>query len=192
MTARPNLAFRVSRKGTTLGEHHVAFTRTDGMLTAETTLDLTVKLAFITIYRLTLRARETWSDGALIAARVDSTANGRTSFVAAERTGDTLTVQGTGAPRYTAPPGAVIACHWNRGQLGVPLINPQTGALLDIAVTPRGPARLKDAAGAARDAERFALTGAYTIDLWYATDGTWMALQAAVPDGSSVIYSPIA
>ena len=122
-------------------------------------------------------------------ARTDN--NGKAEFMRADRIDGALIVEGSGTARYHAPPGAMLCSHWNPAQLDGPMINPQDGTLLNFTISAKGPARVADTAGRTREAQRFSLEGAHSLDLWYDTQGIWTALQGAAEDGSVIIYQPV-
>jgi hypothetical protein len=186
------LVFTALRNGSRLGTHSVGFARAGDALTIDLDVDYAVKLGFVTVFRYRLRARETWVGGVLTSATADTDNNGTPAFMRARRDGDALLVEGSQVKPYRTPPGALIASHWNQGQLNVPLVNPQDGGLIRFTVEKRGAAKVADSAGTQHDAQRFFLAGNAPMDLWYGTDGTWRSLQATVADKSVITYLPMA
>ena len=189
--ATQRLSFLARRNGTRLGTHNVTFRRDGDRLGVDIAVDYTVKLTFITAYRYRLRATEQWEQGVLTSMRARTDNNGKAEFMRADRIDGALIVEGSGTARYHAPPGAMLCSHWNPAQLDGPMINPQDGTLLNFTISAKGPARVADTAGRTREAQRFSLEGAHSLDLWYDTQGIWTALQGAAEDGSVIIYQPV-
>jgi hypothetical protein len=182
------LAFRVSRNARPIGSHVLSFDRwTDG-LGVRISVDITVDFGPITLYRYRLRAMEQWRDGRLSGLHGTTDDDGTAAFVEASREPEGLWVKGSAGPPYRAPHGALPGTHWNKAELNAPWINPQDGKLLRPTVRAAGVEELTSAAGQRLTAERFELTGEVTMTLWYATDGSWAALQAPAKDGSRIRY----
>ena len=79
------LDFDVLRKGASIGTHRVSI-RTDGPRTeVSIEIDLEVRFAFLTLYRYTHRARETWDADRLVALEASTDDNGTRTNVAAPR-----------------------------------------------------------------------------------------------------------
>ena len=182
------LAFKALRNGSTLGTHHLTFSRQGDAMTVAIAVDYLVKIGFIPVFRYKLRCRESWHRGVLMSALAKCDDNGKAAWMRAEREGDALMVQGSKSGSYRAPAGAILASHWNQAQFAAPMINPQDGSLLRFTVAPRGPARIADINGKLIAAKRFALTGKDRLDLWYDAEDVWASLQAAAPDGSTISY----
>jgi len=65
------------RNGAALGTHEIGFSRAGGRLVVEVAADYTVKLAFVTLFRYRMRAREVWEGGLLQSARASTDVNGK-------------------------------------------------------------------------------------------------------------------
>jgi len=186
------LSFRALRNGAPLGTHTLAFSREDDATTVAIAVDYVVKIGPVPIFRYKMRCRETWQGGLLISATADTDHNGKPEWMRAQRSGDSLLVNGSKSGKYRAPAGAILASHWNQAQLEGPMINPQDGELLSFTITPRGHVEAPDAAGRLRAVHHFSLSGREPLDLWYDADGLWVSLRATVADGSIITYLPVA
>ena len=183
------LAFRARRNGAALGAHEIKFSRSGDQLVVDVAADYVFKLAFVTLFRYRLRAREVWNGALMQSARASTDNNGTAEFMSLERDGPAFVVEGSGARRFRAPENARIATHWNPEQLAGPMINPQNGSILRYTVSARGRAKVRDAAGRVREADHFALSGEPSpLELWYDSDGIWTSLRARATDGSSITY----
>ena len=174
--------FAVYRDDAPIGQHRLSFTRDGAQLTVEIDIELEVKLAFITLYRYRHHNRERWEAGRLLgfASRTDD--NGTHHEVTARRRADAILVTGSHG-ESEAPGDAVPTTYWHRRFLDAPLwIDTQEGALKRCRVTPEGAAP-----GAGAGAERFAVRGDLTLDLWYAGPH-WVKLAFAGADGSRIDY----
>ena len=185
-----DLAFRVMRNGSEIGRHTVAFERTGGDLTVRIAVDIRVGFGPVTLYRYALRATEHWRDGVLMAAEGDTNDDGSKDFLRLSRQDMALVVEGSAAPRFTAPAECLCASHWNRAELAAPMVNIQNGELLRFTVTSAGQERV-DVGGQTVMAEHHVLDGKNRLDIWYDDRGAWSALRATAKDGSSIDYTRI-
>jgi len=182
--ARPAVAlpaeyrFRVMREGSQIGTHRVAFAQAGDELTARTDVDIAVKLAGFTVFRLTHRFSETWAGDRLRSAVSRLDRKGRASEMEARAEGNAITVRGTEGPQRL-PADAAPLTWWEPGRFGRPLFNNTSGKLLRLqlarAALPGGGVRWT----AAGDEE-----GEGT----YAADGTWLGWRTVAEDGSIVTY----
>jgi len=178
--------FAVSREGSPIGRHGLRFTQDGARTTAEITIELQVKVAFITVYRYRHVNREIWDGDDLLsfASRTDD--NGTAHRVQARRSGDRILVesdQGT----VEAPADALPTTYWHRRFLDRPhWIDTQNGRLLSCSVGSRGVERIT-ALDREIAAERFAVAGDLQLDLWYVGE-QWVKLAFPGPDGTPIDY----
>lgn len=178
--------FAAFRNGSPLGRHRLTFTPDGSSLRVDIAIELDVKLAFISLYRYRHTNRETWEDGRLMGFSSRTDDNGTAHRVDARREGDAILVE-SDAGRVEAPGDAMPSTYWHRRFLDAPVwIDTQRGRLLDCKVTPVASERVL-AAGRDLPADRFAVTGDLTLDLWYAKDH-WVKLDFKGEDGSTIDY----
>ncbi|HEU0069857.1 MAG TPA: DUF6134 family protein [Alphaproteobacteria bacterium] len=184
----PNLSFDVVRGGESIGTHKVEFRRDGDNLTVDIAIDLTVRLAFIPVFRYTHRNTEVWRDGKLV--RLDSTTDddGTKYRVSAEATAEGLKVTDAEGRSYIAPPDTVPTSYWNAALLERnELLNTQDGTLMPISVESRQ--------GSADGATHFHLIkgeDATPIDVWYDARGkNWSKLRF-IARGSTIDYRRLA
>ena len=179
-------AFAVDRNGSPIGHHRLRFIRDGARLNVEIDIQLEVKLAFITLYRYRHSNRELWEDGRLLSFTSRTDDDGTPHQVRARRSGEVILVEGDAGP-VEAPGDAIPTTYWHRRFLDAPVwIDTQGGGLKRCQVTPKGTVQVA-AAGASVAADRFAVTGDLTLDLWYAKDH-WVKLEFAGSDGSIIDY----
>ena len=79
--------------------------------------------------------------------------------------------------------------YWNPLMLRqTPLINPETGEDVPVAITGNGEQDIQ-VRNASVHAQRYHLRGPkLDIDLWYSTQGEWLALESATEKGRRVRY----
>lgn len=179
------LAFAIVRKGDSIGTHVLTFEPAGDRLTVNVAADIAVSLGPIVLFRYRHRATERWENGQVMS--VDSETNDDGTRVTARmwREGGPLLVESTGTPRYTAPPDASPATHWNRTMLNGPLINTQNGKLMRPTVTPLGTGTIP---GYNRPASGFSLRGDADLDTWYDSVPGWVGLRFNGKDGAEIRY----
>jgi hypothetical protein len=185
--ASGRLAFNVYRNDSQIGTHHLTFHSAGDALTVQIAADFKVGLGPLTLFRYSLRTTEHWQGGQLVAATSKANNDGKAESMTAKRQGDALLVQGSKSGQYTAPPGSILATHWNRAELKGPMINPENGELMKFSVVDKGSDQIM-AAGKRITATHYALTGFATIDLWYDGQSVWSALKAVATDNSNIDY----
>lgn len=170
--------FRVLREGSQIGTHRVVFAPAGNELTARTEVDIAVRLAGITVFRLTHRFAETWAGNRLRFATSRYDRNGRATEMEARAEGDAVVVRGPeGAQRL--PADAAPLTWWDPGRVGRPFFDNSTGKPLRVQWA-RAPLP--------GNGTRWAATGDTESEGSYAADGTWLGWRTKGEDGSIVTY----
>jgi hypothetical protein len=183
-----SLAFRLMRHGNDIGRHTVTFEQSGAALTVHVTVDALVTLVSVPIVRYTHRVTETWRSGVLTSLIGETDKNGTREWVKAQREAAGLSVTGSKTEPYVAPEPAGATTYWNKHVLAFPMISLEDGALLRPKVTPAPIETIPLASGATVAADRYNLSGAFNVDLWYDRSGTWASMAFTGPDGSVVRY----
>jgi Family of unknown function (DUF6134) len=172
--------FRVLRQGSQIGTHRVAFAAAAGgdELTARIDVEIAVRLAGITVFRLTHRFAETWAGDRLRLATSRHDRNGRVTEMEARAEGNAVLVRGPeGALRL--PAEAAPLTWWNPARFNRPLFDNSTGKPVRVqwsrAPLPGG-------------GVRWIGTGDTDSEGTYAADGTWLGWKTVAEDGSTVTY----
>jgi hypothetical protein len=182
------LAFRLMRRGSEIGRHTATFEPRGDTLTVQVTVEALVTLVSIPIVRYAHRVVETWQDGKLAGLTGETDKNGQHEWVKAQRESEGLVVTGSKTQRYVPRDPVGATSYWNKHMLDGPMISLEDGVLLRPKVTPRGPETIPLASGATIEADRYNLSGAFNVDLWYDRTGTWASMAVPVADGSTVQY----
>jgi hypothetical protein len=96
-------------------------------------------------------------------------------------------VEGSKAPRYTAPPRSLPGTHWNRAMLDAPFINTEDGRLMHPTVTMVGEENVAVTGGTV-EAQHFTLRGDADLDNFYDLTPSWVGLRFTAKDGSDIRY----
>ena len=159
-----------------IGEHHISFRQSSGVLEARTRVDLTVKLAFITLYDLHHESEERWNGARLTRVSAHTRENGAAP----------LRLQGAAADdgfRLEAPgpapsPSGIFTTDslWNPAILAQrQLLDAHSGALLDLTTEARSSGRMKLGGAALTVQEHAFVTPRMRGSLWYDSAGAWVA-----------------
>ena len=119
MPASSRLSFRVVRKGSVIGSHIFDFVRDGDALTVNISVDITIGLGPVTVFRYRHRAIERWAGDTFAGIDAETNDDGTRHKVAVRREGTGLAVERMGGSRYIAPANAMAATHWNRRMLSV-------------------------------------------------------------------------
>lgn len=170
--------FHVVREGSRIGTHHVAFSTAGDEVTARIDVEIAVRLAGFTVFRLTHRFAETWAGDRLRLAVSRHERNGRVTEMEARAEGNAVLVRGPeGALRL--PADAAPLTWWNPFRLNRPLFDNSTGKPLRVQW-----ARTPLPGGGVR----WTATGDTESEGTYAADGTWLGWSTKGEDGSAVVY----
>lgn len=175
--------FRILREGTPIGTHQLTFTEPGGAtLTAQSEVEIAVRLAGITVFRFSHRFQESWSERRLRSANSRQDRNGRITEMTARAEGNAIIVQGPdGTVRL--PPEAAPLSWWDvaRIESGRPLFANDTGRALRLSWT-----RTSQPDGG----RRWRAAGDTEAEGSWSADGLWLGWTTKGDDGSTVTYVP--
>jgi hypothetical protein len=180
------LRFQVLRDGSAFGTHVLRFSREGGRIVVDGTIDLAVRLAFITVFRYTHRKREVWEGDRLVAFDATTDDDGTTYVVKVRPEGDRLRVDGWEGPHFVAA-DVPVASYWRPRMILWPtLINTQYGNIEEPKITDLG-IETVTAGGRSVRGSRHSVVGRWgTFDTWYAGE-EWLKLSSSVR-GSVIDY----
>jgi len=178
------IAFKVFRNGSEVGEHHMSFTQNGDELDIATNFTFVVTIAGIAVYRYALLAVEKWSGGVFQAANSTVNNNGDHIEVHAHKipsgydvVGINHTTPAKSYPEYTAPPNTMPLTYWNAAMLDGTVLNLATAHSYPPIVHSPGWDNLPDASGGTILAQRFDVTGKLRLSVWYDQMKQWAGLQ---------------
>ncbi len=184
------ISFVVNRDGTPIGTHRVSFhaePAPDGeRLIVDIDIDITVKAAFVTLYRYAYACRETWKGGRLIALEATTNDDGKKTTLHVRATEAGLEVDGPDA-HYVAPPDTLPDSYWHPDTVKHQhFIDGENGKPVDLISTPAGH-RTITVDGKPVELAMYQLSGETTGEIGYGPDGQWMALREQT-HGSDILY----
>jgi hypothetical protein len=189
-----NATFKVVRKGEDIGRHAIRFEPTGASMKVTTTIDIKVKMAFITLASFQQEAVETWQDGRPIEGRSRITDDGKVSDVSFATRGPDLLVQGPKG-RVKVPVGTMTdISFWNQDIVRQRVvIDTQTTDLIRMSADGSGRKEMVDLGGGRRvEGIRYELSSSQGRSgfVWYDTQGRFIRTSFKTR-GEQLDYYPI-
>lgn len=187
------LVFRILRRGDAIGEHRVTFGPSgDGGLRVGTDIEVTVRLAFVTLYSFRERVDAVWRNGRMTAARIEIEDQGdRREIILARRDG-ILVAEGPGGIRELPDDCVTDIDFWTpeitrRSRV----LDTWTGEVVPLEARP-GPLETLRLGREEVAARRFSLRAnrGRSGDVWYTADGIWVRGRLKTR-GEDLEYLPI-
>lgn len=181
--------FRVYLDDTAIGHHHFELWQGDGEQVLRSRARFEVKLLRLPVYRYRHDAVERWRGDCLQSLESSTEDNGQPVSVRARAQGAVLELEIGDRRVLRHEPCAKSFAYWHPALLrATRLLNPQTGELMDVRITPAGiqPVQVGERTV---PGWRYTLQGAdLQIDLFYSEQGEWLALDAPTRHGRTLRY----
>ena len=183
--------FRVLLDGDEIGYHRFRLEQNGAARDLKSDAKFDVKFLFFTAYRYRHSNRERWQGECLASITTETNTNGDVLTVSGEQTADNFVVN-TVSGTDSLPRCVMTFAYWDQTILKQSrLLNAQTGELVDVAIEEQD-AEILEVRGEARSARRYRLLSQGThIDVWYAQDGEWLALESPTKGGRVLRYELI-
>jgi hypothetical protein len=182
--------FAITRNGEQIGVHLIEVNRSGQEISVAIVTDLTVKVLFVTAYRLQLTASERWVNGRLVALSSRSNNNGTRHFVSVAAKGFSLEVKVDGKVTLIDP-NIMPASFWNPELLGRPImLDAQDGQIMPVSVRDGGEEDLT-INGRIVKAQRYTINSRYSQDVWYDDQARLVQAKLVASDGSVIMYRPL-
>ncbi len=180
--------FRVLLDSRPIGEHDFEVSGEPGSERVQTRAHFSVKAFFVPVYGYVHQDTELWQNGCLVSMVSRTTENGHESQVLGSRSDSGFEVHG--ARGTSLLPSCIGSfAYWDLARLrAARLLNAQSGEFEPVVLTRQGAENILSQ-GRRVDCERYLLTAAkFTIQLWYASDGRWLALESHTAEGRTLRY----
>ncbi|HEX2592987.1 MAG TPA: DUF6134 family protein [Rhizomicrobium sp.] len=186
---RAPVSFQISRNGSVIGTHAVAFAGDPAStFTATADVKIGVHILGVRVFHYTHHMVEHWEGGRFVSLDATTDDDGEAVSTTVRRAGDTLNIAGTSG-RHVAPGTALPATHWNKDELKNAMINPQNGRMIHAQIAGPSPESVTTTSGKTIAASHYTWRGDDSLDLFYAADGSWAGLTALAKDGSNLVYT---
>ncbi len=176
---RDEIAFRIMRQGSRIGQHSVRFRRTGRQLAAATEVDIVVKLAGAAVFRLKHRFEEVWEAGRLAAATSRLLRDGAQTDYQMEAQGEATVLRAAAGVVHKLPADIAPLTWWDPSRFGGPLFHVHDGRPLQATWAggelPRG-------------GWRWQVTGTVSATGTYRADRSWLDWQTRDEDGTRITY----
>ena len=176
----------VTRDKEQIGTHSFTFVRDGGRLHVDTRVEIAVKLAFLTVYRMLKTSRETWRDGRPVAYDATIDDNGTVSTVKVRPVAGKLVVDGPDG-RVMAPLGTVMSGYWSERTVKQTWLIDSSDGVVRRVVTGKAVPETLRAGDREIAVRRYRMTGDLARDLWYGEDGRLVRMRAVARDGSVIV-----
>jgi len=147
-----------------------------------------VKFFYIPFYQYRHTNTEKWEHACLREIRSQTDDNGDAYFVNGNTEDGRLQVQ-TQSGTWSADGCIKSFAYWDPESIeGERLLNAQTGELLPVSIVSLGEETIPVQGVPTRTTRRRINTNEFTVDLWYAEGGRWVALQSTTKKGDPLRY----
>jgi hypothetical protein len=183
-----NWRFRVYLDDKEIGSHTFSVQKSAAQIEVTSSARFDVKVLFINAYQYRHEAKEIWRDDCLTDLSALTEDNGTQLSVKAVQSTVGLNVS-TEKKKFNLSGCVMSFAYWNPLMLQqTRLLNSQTGEYEQVIIKPMSATTLQ-ISGKAQVAQQYRLTGKkLQIDLWYAPDGTWLALESMTERGARLRY----
>jgi hypothetical protein len=184
------MQFAIMRNGEQIGTHAIEISRKGPETNVRITTELTVKVLFVTAYRLQHGATERWVNGQLVALDSTTDNNGVRHKVSAIRGMSGLKIEADGKTSHVDQ-NVFPASLWNPELMRRKVaLDTQDGQVDPISVTDDGSEDLRLGARALK-AHHYEIKGRYSQNIWYDERGRLVQVKLIGSDGSEISYKPI-
>ena len=179
--------FTIYRDGDEIGTHVYRIAREGERVTVEIDMEISVDIAFVTVYRFTHSRREVWEGGALVSVESETDDDGEelSIQVARDAGGYRRSVNGR-IDTFGEEAGPVS--FWHRDVILAARKYFSVVLDEDYEVTIEGPARRElEVGGKTYETDFYRMTGNLQRDMWFLPDGSPLKLSFE-RDGSLIEY----
>src|SRR5215831_4903139 len=184
-TPPPELDFKIVRDGDVVGHHRLTFRQDGDTLVVRSDLKIEVTGLLGTAYRYEQTRSELWRNSKLVAMASVANDDGTHYDIKGQAGPGGMTVTSQGKS-WTLPADSVPASYWNISMVkaqGHPLIDAESGTVLNAGVTKIGPEKI-NVRGQDIVATHYRLGAEQPRDVWYDAQGLWVKMRAKGKDGS--------
>lgn len=183
-----NWRFRVYLDEKEIGAHTFTVQKSSDQVQVISSARFDVKVLFINAYQYRHEAKEVWRDKCLTDLSAQTDDNGKQLSVKATQSATGIHVV-TEKKQFNVAGCVMSFAYWNPAMLQqTRLLNAQTGEYEPVTIKSLNTTTLQ-ISGKALAAQQYKLIGKkLQIDLWYAPDGTWLALESVTESGARLRY----
>lgn len=186
------LNYTVLRDGKPIGSHAVSIDTKGQMTQVSIDTDIEVKVLFVTAYKFKHKSKELWTNGQLMTLNSTTDDDGTNKKLTVRATKDTMTVDSIVKGqdrRQNADPATIPASLWNAETVKQNvLLNTLDGQVMKVDVKAMG-AENVDAGGQSVTAQRYAISGELTRDVWFDDEGRLVRMRFPDKTNTEIVYA---
>ena len=172
---RRDLRFRALWRGSSIGEHRVAFGADGDRLVVDTHVDIAVRVLFFNVFRLTHDAQEIWQSGRLVSVTSTTDRDGTRLQVSGNAVADGFRIVGENGPFLAAADLLTTNALWDSRIVHEQrLIDVQYGGEIGLAAKLLGDERVDTSQGQVRASRYQMITPHYAGSVFYDEDQRWV------------------
>lgn len=181
-----NLYFDVFRNGDKIGYHRFSFNQTNSDLNVNVKTNITVDIAFITVFRYEHERSEKWKDNSLISFAAKTHDDGTDKSLNVTKKGSLLEFK-SHSKKWTSSPSDLPVTFWNIDILKKnTLFSVKDGKNYSVSVKNAGSQKL-NLNGNSIDTTLYEMRGELNRDLWYDTNNQLVKISFT-KDDSKIDY----
>jgi Family of unknown function (DUF6134) len=187
-TGGGNRRFSVLYKGFKIGAHTLSYSSATGETRITTEIDLSVKVAFLSVFAFSHRSQETWRAGRLVSLNSETVEQGETLHVEGAAMPQGFRVMSKGGPVIASPAILTSNSLWTPAMLEqATVVDAQRGGIIGVSARKFADEQIA-VAGRPVGATRYTLITPYFAGtVWYDKANVWVHGEFE-RDGSKVEY----
>ena len=187
--AQRDLRFRALWKGSSIGEHRVAFGTNGDRLVVNTHIDIAVRVLFFTVFRLKHDAQEIWQSGRLVSVKSTTDRDGTRLQVSGNAAAGGFRIVGENGPFLAAADLLTTDALWDRRIVHEQrLIDVQYGGEIGLVARPFGEDQVATPQGQVHASRYQMITPHYAGSVFYDGGGRWVKALIEVK-GETIEYA---
>src|ERR1700751_4626184 len=180
--------FSVQYKGFAIGSHTVSSSPATGETRVDTDIDLSVKVAFLSVFAFRHRSTETWRAGRLMSLNSETVEHGETLHVEGAATPQGFRVMSKAGPVIASAATLTSNSLWTPAMLEqATVVDAQRGGVIGVSARKFADEQIAIAGGPVRATRYTLITPYFAGTVWYDKTNLWVHGEFE-RDGSKVDY----
>jgi hypothetical protein len=187
-TGAGNRRFSVLYKGFKIGAHTLTYSSVTGETRITTEIDLSVKVAVLSVFAFSHRSEETWRAGRLMSLNSETVEQGETLHVEGTAMPQGFRVMSKGGPVIASPATLTSNSLWTPAMLEqATVVDAQRGGIMGVSARKFADEQIVIAGGPVHATRYTLITPYFAGTVWYDKANHWVCAQFE-RDGSEVEY----
>jgi hypothetical protein len=180
--------FSVLYKGFKIGAHKVSYSSATGETRVDTEIDLSVKVAFLSVFAFSHRSQETWRAGRLVSLNSQTVEQGETLHVEGAAMPQGFRVMSKAGPVIASPATLTSNTLWTPAMLEqATVVDAQRGGIMGVSARKFADEQIVIAGSPVRATRYTVITPFFAGTVWYDNANLWVRSEFE-RDGSKVEY----